>query len=204
MTTTTFDDARSIVKTQVTKVRWMLGLSGAVSIAFAAALIVWPDISLYALVFLVGALALARGVLGFVTAIGNPGIPSRGWMLVGSIAGIVVGVLVFSNTGISALALLYLIGGYAIVLGVAAIGSAFVLPLPGGDSALLGLTGVISILFGFVMFVEPGDGAIALIALIAAYSLIVGLTEVTVAIGGKRLLGLSDASATGAGTQVSR
>jgi uncharacterized membrane protein HdeD (DUF308 family) len=204
MTTTTFDEARSIVKTQVTKFRCVLGLNGALSIAFAFALIVWPDISLYALVLLVGALALARGVIGLVTAIGNPGVPSRGWMLVGSIAGIVVGVLVFTNTGISALALLYVIGGYAIVLGVAAIGSAFVLPLSGGDSALLGLTGVISILFGFVMFVEPGDGAIALLALIAAYSLILGLAEVIVAIGGKRLLGLSGSSTTGAGARMSR
>lgn len=55
----------------------------------------------------------------------------RRWMLVGSIAGIVIGVLVFTNTGVSALALLYVIGAYAIVLGVAAIGSAFVLPLSG-------------------------------------------------------------------------
>jgi uncharacterized membrane protein HdeD (DUF308 family) len=204
MTTTTFDDARSIVKTQVTKLRWALGINGALSVAFAVAIVVWPDISLYALVLLFGALAFARGVFGLVTAIGNPGIPSRGWMLVGSIAGIVVGVLVFANTGMSAVALLYVIGAYAIVLGAAAIGSAFVLPLSGGDSALLGLTGVISVLFGIVMFVEPGSGALALLALIAAYSLIVGLAEVIVAIGGKRLLGLSGTSETGAGTPVSR
>jgi uncharacterized membrane protein HdeD (DUF308 family) len=125
-------------------------------------------------------------------------------MLVGSIAGIVIGALVFTNTGMSALALLYVIGAYAIVVGVAAIGSAFVLPLSGGDSALLGLTGVISILFGFIMFVEPGEGALALLALIAAYSLVVGLAEVIVAIGGKRLLGLSNTCTTGAGSQVSR
>jgi uncharacterized membrane protein HdeD (DUF308 family) len=204
MTTTTFDDARSIVKTQVTKLRWALGFNGALSIAFSAAIVLWPDISLYALVLLVGVLALARGILGVVTAIGNPGIPSRGWMLVGSIAGIVIGVLVFANTGMSALALLYVIGAYAIVLGVAAIGSAFVLPLSGGDSALLGLTGLVSVLFGIVMFVEPGEGAIALLALIAAYSLIVGFAEVIVAIGGKRLLGLSGTSGSGADTQVSR
>lgn len=54
------------------------------------------------------------------------------------------------------------------------------------------------------MFVEPGEGALALLALTAAYSLVVGLAEVIVAIGGKRLLGLSDTSTTGAGTQVSR
>jgi hypothetical protein len=65
---------------------------------------------------------------------------------------------------------------------------AFVLPLPGSDSALLGLTGAISILFGIVMFVEPGAGVVAVLALIAAYALIVGLAELTLAIGGKRIL----------------
>ena len=54
------------------------------------------------------------------------------------------------------------------------------------------------------MFVEPGEGALTLLALIAACALIVGLAEVVVAIGGERLLGLSGTSTTGAGTQVSR
>jgi hypothetical protein len=38
------------------------------------------------------------------------------------------------------------------------------------------------------MFVEPGAGAVAVLALIAAYALIVGLAELTAAIGGKRIL----------------
>jgi uncharacterized membrane protein HdeD (DUF308 family) len=61
-------------------------------------------------------------------------------------------------------------------------------PLDRGDSALLGLTGVVSILFGIVMFAKPGDGALVLLALIAAYALVLGVAELTVAIGGNRLL----------------
>jgi uncharacterized membrane protein HdeD (DUF308 family) len=37
------------------------------------------------------------------------------------------------------------------------------------------------------MFAKPGDGALVLLALIAAYALIVGISELVVAIGGKRL-----------------
>jgi uncharacterized membrane protein HdeD (DUF308 family) len=88
----------------------------------------------------------------------------------------------------SALALLYVIASYAIVLGVIAIGGAFWLPIEGGDSVLLALTGFVSILFGIVMFSKPGAGALALLALIAAYALISGITELAVAIGGKRIL----------------
>jgi uncharacterized membrane protein HdeD (DUF308 family) len=97
-------------------------------------------------------------------------------------------VIVFFNTDMSALALLYVVGAYAIVLGVVAVGGAFWLPLNGGDSAVLALTGVLSIVFGIVMFASPGDGALVLLGLIAAYALIVGLAEVTVAVGGERLM----------------
>jgi hypothetical protein len=38
------------------------------------------------------------------------------------------------------------------------------------------------------MFAEPGAGALVLLALIAAYMLVIGVAELTVAIGGKRLL----------------
>ena len=60
--------------------------------------------------------------------------PRRGWLVISSLASIVVGLLVFLNRQMSALALLYVIGAYAIALAVVAIGGAFLLPLAGGDS----------------------------------------------------------------------
>jgi uncharacterized membrane protein HdeD (DUF308 family) len=176
------------VNTQITKVRWALGLMGALSIAFGAVIIIWPGISLYSLVIVFGAFSLARGILGLGAAIGSPIKSGRGWLILSSLSGIAVGVVVFLWTDMSALALLYVIGAYAVALGLIAIVGAFRLPLDGGDSVLLGLTGVVSILFGVVMFAEPGAGALALLALIAAYALIIGIAEVTVAIGGKRLV----------------
>ena len=50
------------------------------------------------------------------------------------------------------------------------------------------INGLIAILFGIVIFAKPGAGALATLALIAAFALINGITEVVVAIGGKRLL----------------
>jgi uncharacterized membrane protein HdeD (DUF308 family) len=185
---TTLEQIDGLAKTQVTKYRWALGLSGALSIAFGIVVIVWPGISLYSLVIVFGAYALARGVIGLVAAIGGTFPAGRGWLVLSSLAGIAVGVLVFLRTDMSALALLYVIGAYAFALGLLAIVGAFSLPLDGGDSLLLGLTGAVSILFGIVMFAKPGAGALVLLALIAAYALIIGLSEVVVAVGGKRLL----------------
>ena len=170
------------------KLRWALGINGALSIAFAVVILVWPGISLYSLVILFGAFSLANGIVGLGTAIMGRIKQGRGWLVLSSLSGIAVGVLVFLWTDMSALALLYVIGAYAVTLGIIAAGGAFWLPLPAGDRALLLLAGFVSILFGIVMFAKPGDGAVVLLALIAAYALVVGAAEVIVAVGGKRML----------------
>jgi uncharacterized membrane protein HdeD (DUF308 family) len=101
---------------------------------------------------------------------------------------IAFGVVVLVRTDISALALLYVVGAYAISLGIITIGGRFWLPLHGGDRALLALTGIVSVLFGIVMFAKPGAGALALLALIAACELVKGFSELVVSIGWKRLV----------------
>ena len=183
-----FEKAVQTAKQDITKTRWMLGINGLLSIALGVLIIVWPGISLYSLVIVFGAFALVRGVIGLIAAISTKEMPHRGWLALNSLLGIVVGVLVFWRTDMSALALLYVIGAYAIALGIITIGGAFWLPLKTGDRVLLTLGGWVSIVFGIVMFAKPGAGALAVLALIAAYALILGVTEVTVAIGGERLL----------------
>jgi len=182
------DRAAKMADTQLTKMRWALGLNGLLAIAVGVVILVWPGISLFALTILFGAYSLATGVVGLGAALSGAPKGQRGWLVVSSLLGIAVGVIVFLWTDMSALALLYVIGAYAVVLGIIAIVGAFALPLDGGDSALLGLSGLVSILFGIVMFAKPGDGALVVLALIAAFALVTGITELVVAIGGKRLL----------------
>jgi uncharacterized membrane protein HdeD (DUF308 family) len=185
---TTFQQARQQVGSQVSKARWAIGINGALSVALGVVIIIWPNISLYSLVIVFGAFSLARGVIGLFAAIGSPVKEGRGWLVVSSLAGIAVGVLVFLRTDISALALLYVIGAYAIALGIITVGGAFWLPLDTGDRLLLTLAGFLGILFGIVMFSEPGAGALAVLALIAAYAIVVGFVELVIAIGWDRLL----------------
>jgi len=184
----TFDRATKIAGTQLTKMRWALGLNGVLSVAVGVVILVWPGISLYALTLLFGAYALATGVIGVGSAISGTGKSERGWLVVSSLLGIAVGVLVLVWPNISALALLYVIGAYAVALGFIAIYGAFALPLDGGDSALFGLSGLVSIMFGIVIFAKPGDGALVVLALIAAFALVTGITEIVVAIGAKRIM----------------
>ena len=184
----TFDRIEKAADTYVTKLRWALGLNGALAIAAGVVILLWPGISLYALTLLVGAFALARGLVGIVSAFSADTKGERGWVVFSSLLNIAVGIIVLVWTGISALALLYVIGAYAIVLGVVAIGAGFWLPLDGTDSVLTIVTGLVSILFGIVIFSSPGDGALATLTLIAAFLLIIGISELVVAIGGKKLI----------------
>jgi len=183
-----FQQAQQAVGSELKKVRWALGISGVLSIALGVVIIIWPGISLYSLVIVFGAFTLARGVVGLMTAFSTNVGDGKSWLIASSLLSIVVGVVVFFYTDMSALALLYVIGAYAIALGIIAIGGAFYLPLDGGDTALFVLSGIVSILFGVVMFAEPGAGALAVLALIAAFALVTGITEIAVAIGAKRML----------------
>jgi uncharacterized membrane protein HdeD (DUF308 family) len=183
----TFDRATAQINTQITKFRWALGLNGVLAIALGVVIIAWPGISLDALTILFGAYALATGVVTFMAAFRSPK-GERGWLVVSGLLGVAVGVLVFVWPGISQLALLYVIAVYAIGLGLLTIVGAFWLPVDGGDTALLFLSGLVAIAFGVVMFANPSDGALVLLSLIAAFALIVGITELVVAIGGKRIV----------------
>jgi uncharacterized membrane protein HdeD (DUF308 family) len=182
------EQAGKLAGTELKRVRWALGINGVLSIAFAVVILVWPGLSLYALTILFGAFTTATGVVGLATVISGGAKEGRGWLVLTSLLGIAIGVMVLLWTNMSALALLYVIGAYAVSLGIITVGGAFWLPLDGGDRALITLTGFVSILFGIVMFAKPGDGALVLLALIAAFSLVRGFSELVVAIGWKRLL----------------
>jgi uncharacterized membrane protein HdeD (DUF308 family) len=184
---TSSDGISGLWKTQLTKMRWLLAVRGVLSIAMGAVILVWPGISLVALTIVVGIYALANGFTELGYAFTGEGKSRRGWFVFSGLVGIAFGVMVLAWPSISALALLYVIGAYAIALGILAIAASFQLPLDGRDSALVGLGGLVAILFGIVMFARPGAGALAMLALIAAFALVTGVTQLAVAIGGKQL-----------------
>jgi uncharacterized membrane protein HdeD (DUF308 family) len=185
---TMFDRAAEVSRTQVTKMRWTLGLHGLASVAVGVMILAWPGIGLYALTIVFGAYTLATGIVELGAAFTSRGREERGWLILRGLLGISVGVLVFAWPGISALALLYVIGVYAVALGILTVAASFRLPLDGRDTASMILTGLVSIVFGIVIFAKPGAGALAVLALIAAFALVTGVTELVVAIGGEKLL----------------
>jgi uncharacterized membrane protein HdeD (DUF308 family) len=155
---------------------------------FGVMILAWPGISVYALTIVFGAYTLATGIVEFGTAFTARGKEERAWLILRGLLGITVGVLVFAWPDISALALLYVIGAYAVAFGILCVGASFRLPLDGRDTALMILTGLVAIVFGIVIFAEPGAGALAVLGLIAAFALVIGIIELVVSIAGEKLL----------------
>jgi uncharacterized membrane protein HdeD (DUF308 family) len=160
-----------------------IAAEGVLAIAFGAVLIIWPDIGLSALVWIVGVYALVRGVVTVVGALMTPvSARERGWLFAQGAVATAVGIAVLVWPDISAKALLYVIAGYAIAVGVLLMGSALYLPLSGGRRLLLALSGMIFAAYGAVMFIEPGEGALAQIALIASLLIVTGVTMIGLAL----------------------
>ena len=77
--------------------------------------------------------------------------------------------------GITALVFLYLIAAWAIVIGVMEIVSAFTLPLGTGREWLLGLSGIVSIIFGVLIAIRPNTRLVALVWLLGIYAIVFGI-----------------------------
>ena len=177
-----------VAETQYTKMRWALGINGLLATALGVMLLVWPGISVLALTIVFGVYALATGIVAFGSAFRSENKDERGWLILSGLLGIVVGIVVLAWPNISALALLYVIGAYAVGLGILAVAASFRLPLDGSETTSMLLTGLASSVFGIVIFAKPGAGALAVLALIAAFALVTGITELVVAIAGEKLL----------------
>jgi uncharacterized membrane protein HdeD (DUF308 family) len=169
----------------------LLALRGVLAIAFAVVLLAWPDIGLTAMVAVVGAFAIASGFISGMAAFALPGAATRQrvWLALNSLVGLAVGTAVLVWPDLSATALLYAIAIWAIAAGVIEVVAAFALPISGTRTVLLAVSGIVLAAFGVVMFVEPGDGAVALLALVAAFALVRGTFDVALAIELRRVLG---------------
>jgi uncharacterized membrane protein HdeD (DUF308 family) len=154
---------------------WLVVLRGVGGVLFGVLTFMAPGISLAALVLLFGAYAFADGVLAIVTAIRRRASVDRWWVfLIEGLVGIAAGVFTVLWPGITALALVYLISGWAVVTGVLEILAAIRLRKVIAGEWLLALSGILSIVFGAVIALFPGAGALTLVAWIGAYAIVFG------------------------------
>lgn len=167
-----------------------IALRGAVSIAFGALAIVWPGITLAALVLLWGAYALADGALALFAAfrIRDRGHPFWALAIVGML-GIAAGIATFVTPAITALVLLTVIATWALLMGGFQIAAAIRLRREIEHEWLLALSGALSLVFGLLLIFAPGEGAVALIWTIGSYSIAFGVALLALGLRMRRQAG---------------
>jgi uncharacterized membrane protein HdeD (DUF308 family) len=185
------DDHSGITPDRILSGVWKhFAVRGAVAVAFGLLLLVWPGIGLSGMVGLVGAFALASGLVSGGAAFALPAQSRRQrlWLAFDAITGVAIGAAVLVWPGLSAVALLYVIAAWAIALGGIQLTGSIVLPLGARGSLLLALNGIVFGAFGTVMFVAPGTGAVALVGLVAAFAIVGGAFDIAIAVDLRRAL----------------
>jgi len=161
---------------------WLLLLRGIAAILFGVLAFIWPGLTLVTLVLLYGAFALVDGVLTLVAAFAGSAKPvPTWWLVIGGLAGIAVGVLTFLWPGITAILLVLFIGAWALVHGIFQIIGAIQLRREIDNEWTLILGGLLSVLFGAIIMIAPGAGAVGLVWAIATYSIVFGILFVALA-----------------------
>lgn len=155
---------------------WTLLIRGGAAVLFGVLTFVAPGISLYSLVILWGAYAIVDGAFNLMSAYRGARAGRRwGWLTFEGIVSIAAGVLAFAWPGITALALLVVIAGWAVLTGIAQIATAVRLRKQIHGEWLLALSGLLSIGFGVVLLMFPRTGALAVLWTIGAYAIVTGV-----------------------------
>lgn len=164
---------------------WLLLLRGIAAIAFGVLALFWPAITLISLTLLWGAYTLADGVFALWAAISgraiSPAMGPRWWMAISGVVSILAGLAAFFWPGMTAFILLIFIGIWAIIIGVLTIWGAIQARKEIEGEWVLGLFGLLSILFGLLVLFQPGAGALSLIWTIAGYSIAAGILLIVLA-----------------------
>jgi uncharacterized membrane protein HdeD (DUF308 family) len=155
---------------------WMLMLRGAIAIAFGVLAVLWPGLTLLVLVGLFAAYAVLGGVVSIAAAIRIRHVDRKWWLpLLLGVISVVAGIYAVLAPAVTALVLVLLMAVNAILTGALDIAMAVRLRRAQRGHWPLLLGGAVSILFGALVIAAPGAGALALVWLISAYTILTGV-----------------------------
>ncbi len=161
---------------------WLLALRGLIAIIFGVLAFFLPGMTMLTLVFLFGFYAILNGILALAHACSAPkGYPRFGALIFTGIISIAAGVLAFIWPGITALSLVLLIAAWAIVNGIFEIAVAIRLRRMLQHEWLLALGGILSILLGIIIGLQPAAGALALLWWIGGFAIVFGVLLIALA-----------------------
>lgn len=150
---------------------------GIAGIIFGVLALAWPGATLVSLLLVFAVFAFFEGIANVISAAvgGRAGEPRWGTLLVEGILSIAVAALIVLSPARMALAMVWVLGFWAVATGALRIGAAIRLRKIIEHEWLLALDGALSIAFGLVLLFRPFIGALALVYWLGAYAIVFGV-----------------------------
>jgi len=167
-------DAQALCK----RTWWVFLVGGLASVIFGVLAFVNPGIALLVLAMFFAASVLVDGVFNIIGSVQNR--EKDGWwvMLLLGILGLLVGGFALLNPPVSMMAFIYLVAFQAIMLGVFVIMLGYKVRQVTTREWILYATGALSVLFGFLVVLNPGAGGLSIVYLIASWAIVIGAFKV--------------------------
>jgi uncharacterized membrane protein HdeD (DUF308 family) len=166
----------------------VLIVRGIISVAIGIIAFLWPAITIAALVVLFGAYAIVDGITNLVLGFSRAGAHGRWAHVLQGVVGVAAGVLTFMWPAITGLVLIWLIGAWAVVTGVFEIAAAVSLRRVITGEWMLVLSGIVSILFGVLVFAFPLAGAVGISWILGVYAMTAGIILISLGVRLRKLV----------------
>ncbi len=168
--------------------RWLIGLRGLLAVIFGVLAFIWPGLTALVLVFFFAAYAILDGILTIAASLRNRHVNDRWWViLLEGLVDIAAGVIAFIFPTLAAIVLVFVIAIWAILTGILELVMAFRLRREINNEWFLVLSGVVSILLGVIMVINPNAGLIGLVWAIGGYAVIFGILMLILAFRAGRM-----------------
>lgn len=152
---------------------WALMVRGLMALLLGLVALVAPLGTIGAFVLVAAAYLVVDGALAVVAAVRAAQRGERWWLLVlEGVAGLAAGVIALTLPAVTIVAFVWLLAGWALVSGGLMLAAAF--RLRGAGRWWLGLSGLLSLVWGVLLATSPIAGAVVLTLWFGAYALLFG------------------------------
>lgn len=156
---------------------WAILLRGIVAILFAILAIFATGFTLDLLLIFLGFYLILDGLFAIIGSIAAMSHHKKWWLLMlEGLATIAAGIFIFLIPGITLVVLVYIIAVWAIVTGIFEFLASITVSWAEEGKIFIGVTGVLSVILGLMIFIYPTFSVAAIIWLIGIYALIIGLS----------------------------
>lgn len=165
---------------------WMMITRGVIAIIFGIMVTAWPTSTLLVIVWLFGVFALIDGIIGVAHWFADAASRST-WGIVSAVISILAGLVAIVWPGPTALAMAFLIGFWALLLGASQIALAMQVKKTMKHWYLLLISGIITVIFGLILVFVPGAGLLSLLWLLSIFAIIEGILLIALGIFVRRV-----------------